>query len=94
MRFKGTVSVIDLPYKDDIARFTSVTFIKLCLVKYELHLHVFVSLNCVGVYFHMLFLSKSDLRISCLLKTKDKFTESNTFRVRKKQRYLPHFCLD
>ena len=83
MRFKEAVSVIDLPCKDDSARFTSVSFKAKCLIKYKLNMHVFVSLNCVTVYFQMWFLclSKSDLRISYLLKTKNKFTEINTFRV-------------
>ena len=42
--FKGTVSVIssDPPSKDGNARFTT-----LCLIKYELVIHILVYLNCL-----------------------------------------------
>ena len=49
---------------------------KLCLIKYELDINVFVSLNC-------LFLCKSDLRIACLYEAMEKLTEMITLRVRK-----------
>ena len=57
---------------------------KLCLIKYELDINVFVSLNC-------LFLCKSDLRIACLWEAMEKLTEMITIRVRKttvSSRYL------
>ena len=43
---------------DGNARFTTVHFIELRLIKYELDIHVFVYLNCI--FFYSWFLCKSD----------------------------------
>ena len=53
--------------------------LKLCLIKYEFDIHVFVSLNCL---FQFWFLYKSDLRIYI------------SWFIIRKRRYLPHFFSD
>ena len=79
---KGTVSVIsnDLPFKCQcpIYKGTLESFV----IKYELDINVFVSLNCL---FSLLFLGEKDLRNahSLFIRSNEKLAEINTFRVRK-----------
>ena len=54
------------------------------------HTRVFGSLNCIYVMFAVS-LHKWLAALFAYQKHWEKFTEINTFSVRKKQRYLPHF---
>ena len=89
-QIKGTVNVIssDPPCKDDNARFTTVP-LKLCLIKYESVINVYVSLTCL---FHMRFLGKNHLRI--FLDYKKQWRNSEVNLDTEKRQYFPHFWSD